>query len=69
MTAGALLLAALNHDHYVPSLLRRVYGNKHGIAEIGRSGGSVKSAAKERADRVSGLKGIRPRRKEVAAGI
>jgi hypothetical protein len=58
---------ALNLDHYVPSLLRRVYGTKRWMAEIGRSGGSVKSAAKKRAARVNGLKGGRPRRKEVAA--
>lgn len=58
---------ALNVDFYVPSLLRRVYGNKKWMAEIGRSGGSVKSAAKKRAARANGLKGGRPRRKEVAA--
>jgi hypothetical protein len=58
---------ALNLDHYVPSLLRRIYGNKTWMAEIGRSGGSVKSAAKKRAARANGLKGGRPRRKEVAA--
>jgi hypothetical protein len=58
---------ALNLDYYVPSLLRRIYGNKGWMAEIGRSGGSVKSVAKKRAARVNGLKGGRPRRKEVAA--
>jgi hypothetical protein len=57
---------ALNLDHYVPSLLRRVYGTKSWMAEIGRSGGSVKSAAKKRAARVNGLKGGRPRRTEVS---
>jgi uncharacterized protein DUF2442 len=58
---------SLNLDLYVPSLLRRVYGNKKWMAEIGRSGGSVKSAAKKRAARVNGLKGGRPRRREIAA--
>ncbi|MGD0790404.1 MAG: DUF2442 domain-containing protein [Terriglobales bacterium] len=58
---------ALNLDFYVPSLLRRVYGNKKWMAEIGRSGGSVKSDAKRRAARVNGLKGGRPRRKEAVA--
>jgi hypothetical protein len=58
---------ALNLDHYVPSLLRRVYGNKKWMAEIGRSGGSVKSAAKKRAARVNGLKGGRPRQRRLAA--
>jgi hypothetical protein len=57
---------ALNLDHYVPSLLRRIYGNKDWMAEIGRSGGSVKSAAKKKASRVNGLKGGRPRQKELA---
>jgi hypothetical protein len=58
---------ALNLDHYVPSLLRRIYGTERWMSEIGRSGGSVKSAAKKRAARVNGLKGGRPRQKEVAA--
>jgi hypothetical protein len=45
-----------------------IYGNKRWMAEIGRSGGSVESAAKKRAARVNGLKGGRPRRKEIAVG-
>lgn len=53
---------ALNVDHYVPSLLRHVYGNKSWMAEIGRSGGSAKTVAKKRASRENGLKGGRPRR-------
>jgi hypothetical protein len=57
----------LDVDLYVPGLLRGVYGNKKWMAEIGRRGGSVKSAAKKRAARVNGLKGGRPRRKEVHA--
>jgi hypothetical protein len=56
----------LDVDFYVPGLLRGVYGNEKWMAEIGRSGGSVKSAAKKRAARVNGLKGGRPRRREVA---
>lgn len=59
---------SLDIDFYVPSLLRRIYGNKKWMAEIGRSGGSVKSAAKKRAARANGLKGGRPRRKEAAMG-
>jgi hypothetical protein len=58
---------ALNLDYYVPSLLRRIYGNKKWMAVIGRSGGAVKSPAKKRAARVNGLKGGRPRRKELHA--
>jgi hypothetical protein len=53
----------LDLDHYVPSLLRRVYGTKSWMAEIGRSGGSAISVAKKRAARVNGLKGGRPRQK------
>ena len=58
----------LDADFYAPGLLRGVYGNKKWMAEIGRSGGSVRSAAKKRAARANGVKGGRPRRKEVAAG-
>jgi hypothetical protein len=58
---------SLDVDLYVPSLLRGVYGTKKWMAEIGRSGGSAKSAAKKRAARVNGLKGGRPRQNEVGA--
>jgi hypothetical protein len=58
----------LDLDLYVPGLLRGIYGTKKWMAEIGRSGGSVKSVAKKRAARANGLKGGRPRRKEVAVG-
>jgi hypothetical protein len=57
---------ALNLDLYVPALLRRVYGTKRWMAEIGRSGGSVKSVAKKRAARANGSKGGRPRQKALA---
>jgi hypothetical protein len=59
---------ALDVDFYVPGLLRGVYGNRKWMAQIGRSGGSVKSAAKKAAAQANGLKGGRPRRKEIAAG-
>lgn len=55
---------ALNLDHYVPNLLRHIYGTKRWMAEIGRSGGSVRSAAKRKASQTNGLKGGRPKRKE-----
>lgn len=55
----------LNIDLYVPSLLRRTYGTKSWMAEIGRSGGSVNSAAKKRAARANGLKGGRPEQREL----
>jgi hypothetical protein len=55
---------ALNLDHYVPSLLRHIYGTKRWMAEIGRSGGSVKSAVKRKASQENGLKGGRPKQKK-----
>ncbi|MHB1795099.1 MAG: DUF2442 domain-containing protein [Acidobacteriaceae bacterium] len=58
---------ALDLDYYVPSLLRHVYGTKRWMAEIGRSGGSAKSAAKKRASQANGRKGGRPRQKEMVA--
>ena len=58
---------ALDLDHYVPGLLRHVYGSKRWMAEIGRSGGLVKNVAKRRASKANGLKGGRPRQKELAA--
>lgn len=51
----------LDVDVYVAGLLRGIYGNKKWMAEIGRRGGSARSAAKKRAARVNGLKGGRPR--------
>jgi hypothetical protein len=57
----------LDLDHYVPGLLRRVYGNRNWMAVIGRDGGSAKSPAKKKAARANGLKGGRPRQKERSA--
>lgn len=57
----------LDLDHYVPSILRHVYGTKRWMAEIGRSGGFVKSAAKQKASRSNGFKGGRPRNKKLSA--
>ena len=54
---------ALNLDHYVPSLLRHIYGTTRWMAEIGRSGGSAGSAAKRKVSRANGVKGGRPKRK------
>ena len=57
----------LDVDHYVSGLLKHIYGTKRWMAEIGRSGGSARSAAKRKASRANGLKGGRPRRKEMAS--
>ena len=59
--------SSLGVDYYLPNLLRGIYGTKRWMAQIGHSGGSVKSAAKRKASRANGLKGGRPRKKELAA--
>jgi hypothetical protein len=57
---------ALDLDHYVPSLLRRVNGNQSWMAEIGSKGGSARSIAKKQASRANGLQGGRPKQKKLA---
>lgn len=58
---------SLDLDYYVPNLLLHVYGAKQWLAEIGRKGGTAMSASKRKASRANGLKGGRPRRKELVA--
>lgn len=58
----------LDVDHYVPELLKHIYGTKRWMAEIGRSGGSARTAAKKKASRANGLKGGRPRKEMAQAG-
>ncbi len=53
---------SLDVDHYIPSLLEGVFGTRRWMAEVGRRGGSVQSAAKTRAARKNGRKGGRPRK-------
>ena len=53
---------ALDLDHYVPGLLRDIYGTRQWMAEIGRRGGSVRSRKKKRSARANGRKGGRPRK-------
>ena len=57
----------LDVDLYVSSPLRGLFENKEWMANIGRVGGIVRSAAKKRAARTNGLKGGRPRRKDLPA--
>jgi hypothetical protein len=57
---------ALNLDHYVPNLLRDVYGTSQWMAEIGRRGGAVTTPAKRKSARANGRKGGRPRRQAIA---
>ena len=56
---------ALDLDHYVPALLRRIYGSRSWMSRIGKRGGSVKSTAKKVASRANGLRGGRPRQGEL----
>jgi Protein of unknown function (DUF2442) len=57
----------LNVDHYVPGLIEGVFGNKRWMSEIGKSGGSKRSAAKTAAVRENGRKGGRPPKKRAVA--
>ncbi len=56
-------------DLYIPGLLEGLMGSKKWMAaRLGQLGGQSRSKAKKAASRANGLKGGRPRRKEVAAG-
>ena len=63
----ALHWPKLDVDLYVPSLLQGVLGTKKWMAEIGKMGGSVTSAAKAKAAAENGKLGGRP--KKVAVGV
>lgn len=52
----------LDVDLYVPSLLRGVLGTREWMAEIGKMGGGVISAAKARASAENGKLGGRPKK-------
>ena len=52
---------ALDVDHYVPSLIEGVFGNRRWMSEIGKIGGAARSEAKRAAARKNGRKGGRPR--------
>ena len=59
----------LDADFYVPALLEGFLGSRKWMAaRMGEAGGKSRSKAKKAAARVNGLKGGRPRRKEVAVG-
>ena len=51
----------LDVDHYVPGLLQGIFGTRRYMQEIGRVGGSKKSAAKTMAARENAKKGGRPK--------
>ncbi len=52
---------SIDVDHFVPSLIEGVFGNRRWMSEIGKMGGSVRSDAKREAARKNGSKGGRPR--------
>lgn len=52
---------SLDADLHVDFVMRGIFGNSRWMAELGRAGGRVKSAAKARAARANGQKGGRPR--------
>jgi hypothetical protein len=57
----------LDVDLYVPSLLQGILGTRKWMAEIGKLGGSVTSAAKAKAAAENGKLGGRP--KKATAGV
>lgn len=57
---------ALDVDHYVPSLIEGIFGNRRWMSELGKRGGAVRSAAKAKAARRNGRKGGRPRKRSAA---
>jgi len=59
----------LDADLYIPGLLEGFMGSKKWMtARLGQAGGQSRNRAKKAASRANGLKGGRPRRKEVAPG-
>jgi hypothetical protein len=57
---------ALDVDHYVPSLIEGVFGNRRWMSELGKRGGAARSEAKAQAARRNGRKGGRPRKRSAA---
>jgi len=51
--------------HYIPHMMDGIFGTRRHMAELGRRGGSRKSAAKTAAVRANGKKGGRPKTRAV----
>ncbi|CAN5518496.1 DUF2442 domain-containing protein [soil metagenome] len=56
---------SLDVDLYVPALLHHIYGTRRWMAQLGRRGGTAKSIPKAAAAKANGLKGGRPKRKQL----
>jgi hypothetical protein len=52
---------SLDVDHYIPSLIEGVFGNRRWMSAIGKKGGARRSDAKTAAARENGRKGGRPK--------
>ena len=57
---------ALDVDHYIPSILEGHFGSRKWMSELGKIGGTSRSAAKQSAARKNGRKGGRPRKAATA---
>lgn len=53
----------LGVDHYIPDVIRGVFGTRRWMSTLGRAGGAAKTEAKVAAARRNGLRGGRPRAK------
>jgi hypothetical protein len=56
----------LDADLYVPALIEGAFGSRRWMQQIGKLGGSSRSAAKTKASRANGKRGGRPRESEAA---
>lgn len=54
---------SLDVDHYIPSLIEGIFGNRRWMSELGKRGGKARTEAKAQAARENGRKGGRPRTK------
>ncbi len=52
--------ASLDVDHYVPSLIEGVFGNRRWMSALGKIGGAARTDAKRTASQRNGRKGGRP---------